>query len=152
MSVSSKVFVTCGKESMFDIINTVVNTLNIFSRELLDEYVSEKGLANRIRYEEELHEQKYSNGCHFFAYDADVISFIFGSGDTFFRNVKMLCNCSGDYKDIYDGDKIIFSLGSCGKSKEIVNILCAALVRHGDVYYDYDDCDDVYFQKFKGKI
>lgn len=41
MSVDSKLFVTCGKERLFEVMQAVIETLNVYSREKLDSYWKE---------------------------------------------------------------------------------------------------------------
>lgn len=147
MSVDAKLFVTCGKDRMFDIIGAVVKQLNIYSRAKLDSYIEDSGLMNRIQYKGKEHDKKYSNGCRFNGHNPEVISFIFGSGDLNFRRLGMFCDCSLDYTDSYKGAKVIFSIGHWGACDEIMQELITALKPFGDVYYDHNDCDDEGFVK-----
>lgn len=57
------------------------------------------------------------------------------------------CLCYTDHSDTYEGDKIIFSIGCWGSYNEIMMIVADAVKSFGDVYYDFNDCDDQGFVK-----
>lgn len=145
MSVDTKMFVTCGKDKLFDVMTSVIRELDTLSRYKLDEYLIEAGLENRFQYKKEEHEKKFTNGCHIHARSTNMISFDFGVGDINLRSLNMFPDCSCDYDDIYDGEKIIFSIGHWGSYGEIMKSLYKALAPFGDVYYDHNDCDEYDF-------
>ena len=58
------------------------------------------------------------------------------------RSLFVTHTCSSDYKDIYDGDKIIFSLGKWGMCEEIMQVVIESVKEFGDVYYTPDDCSE----------
>lgn len=107
MSVDSKMFVTCGKDKMFEVINSVIEELNILSRAKLDEYLPVCGYTHRIQYKKDEHDKKYTNGCRFYGHSADCIIFLFGVGDTNIRSLNLYPDCSCDTKDICDGDTVV---------------------------------------------
>ena len=148
MSVDSKLFVTCGKDKLFDVVNSVVEHLNVFVRAELDKRVEEVGSASRMHFlwhEEEA--KDWTNGTNLSMYSMDCINVHFGIGDDLHRNLSILTDCSCDYSDTYRGDKIIFLLGCWGMYDEIMKVVAKAVAPFGDVYYDYNDCDDEGFVK-----
>ena len=48
MSVDSKLFVTCGKEKLFDVLNAVTDALNTWQRNLLDKHIAMTEYVNRF--------------------------------------------------------------------------------------------------------
>lgn len=152
MSVDSKMFVTCGKDKLVDVLDAVMKQLNTWSREELDTYwKNNTDAVNRAHF---LHNEDYktqsetfSNGVHLHAYSMDCLGIIFGCGDEFNRCLNVFPNCSEDYHDTVEGGKIIFSTGYWGKNKEIMNQVAIAISPFGDVYYDHNDCDDEGFIK-----
>lgn len=82
--------------------------------------------------------------------DFNVLCLDFGIGEH--RSLHIFPDCSCDYSEIYQGDKIIFSLGCWGKHKEIMEILINTLTELSDVYYDFNDCDDEDFVLYPKKV
>ena len=56
--------------------------------------------------------------------------------------------CSNDYSEVYEGEKIIFSLGCWGMSEEIMLVIADAIKEFGDVYYTKNDCEDEFKKLF----
>jgi hypothetical protein len=147
MSVDSKMFVTCGKEHFVDVVNSVVGQLNIWVRAELDSYW--KNNTDAITRADFLWTDTYqtqsklfTNGVDISGYNMEMLSIDFGCGDANRRSLNVFSSCYSDYSDIYEGGKIIFSIGHWGKNKEIMNQVAIALESFGDVYYDHNDCDD----------
>lgn len=148
MGVDAKLFVTCGKDKMYEVGQKVINAINIWQRSELDKHIEEDGrYMNRMHFlcNKKEHQQEWSNGCSIYAHNFDCISFDFKCGES--RSLKMFVDCSCDYSDTYDGDKITFSLGCWGRSDEIMKVVAEAVAEFGDVYYDNNDCDDEDFVK-----
>ena len=150
MSVDAKLFVTCGKENLFQVMNDVASSLNIHVRRKLDEYWKANGYNSRPHF---LHSgntyDNWTNGVSISCYDFDCISINFGVGES--RALKVFPDCGNDVPDIYDGDVILFSIGCWGLSDEIMMVIAKALANHGDVYYDHNDCDDEDYIKLEDK-
>jgi len=152
MSVDSKLFVCCGKEKLFEVVESVIDNLNIYSRSKLDEYWTQNTEANnRIHFlnGEEYKDQskKYSNSVKGDFRCMDVLSLTFGNGDENLRTLKVFPDCSCDYSDTYEGEKIIFSIGCWGMYEEVMQVVAKAVSSFGEVYYDHNDCDDEDFIK-----
>lgn len=147
MSVDSKMFVTCGKDKFVDVVNAVIKQLNVWVRKELDDYWQSQTDANsraQFFWGEAFKEEAklFTNGVRIHGYDLNIISVLFGCGDNLHRQLNILPDCSCDYEDTFEGDKIIFSIGHWGKNYSIMNQVAIALSSFGDVYYDHNDCDD----------
>ena len=152
MSVDSKMLVTCKKEDVINIGNSVTEALNTYVRDKLDSYWRyNTTCSNRLQFlldkclEE--HSRKFTNGVSITSHNFDVFNISFGNGDDCIRNLFMFPTCSSDYNDVHDGYKVIFSIGFWGSSEKIMSVVSEALKPYGDVYYDYNDCDDAGFIK-----
>lgn len=150
MSVDSKVFVVCGNEKYIEVVNAVVDSINKYSREVLDKHWKENTeCKSRMQYvtsdEYESGDLKFTNGSSLSGYSLDCLTLVFGCGDTFIRTLYILTGCHADYSDTNSGGKIVFSIGCSGKHKEIMSVVCEALKPFGKVYYDENDCDDIDF-------
>ena len=152
MSVDSKMFVTCNKEDVINIGNSVTEALNIYVRGKLDSYWRHNTTcSNRLQFlfdkclEE--HSRKFTNGVSITSHNFDAFNISFGNGDESRRSLFMFPTCSTDYSDVCEGYKVIFSIGYWGSSEEIMSVLSEALKHYGDVYYDFNDCDDKDFIK-----
>lgn len=152
MSVDSKLFVTCGKDKTIVVGQAVEKALNAYIRELLDEDVKSRGYLNLSHYASEMKKHsprfKISNGVEDInVSDFRMYSFYFNLAEHSGRQLRMFVDCSCDYSDTYEGDKIIFSIGCWGKHDEIMKVVAKAVAPFGDVYYDHNDCDDEDFIK-----
>lgn len=152
MSVDSKMFVTCKKEDVISIGNSVTEALNTYVRDKLDNYWKDNTDAqSRINFmwSDSYKDQnnKFTNGVSVTSHNFDTFVISFGNGDDCIRNLFMFPTCSSDYSDVHEGYKVIFSIGYWGSSEEIMNVVAGALKPYGDVYYDFNDCDDKDFIK-----
>ena len=152
MSVDSKMFVTCNKDDVINIGNSVTEALNTYVRDKLDNYwKNNTTCSNRMQFlfdkSLEEHSRKFTNGVSVTTYNFDSFVISFGNGDESRRSLFMSPTCSSDYNDVHKGYKVIFSIGYWGSSEEIMEVLSEALKPYGDVYYDFNDCDDEYFIK-----
>ena len=152
MSVEAKLFVTCGKESFVGVMESVVTELNTYVRDKLDNYwKTHTDAINRLHF---LHSENYkaqseifTNGVRIDALDICMLSVNFGNGDENKRSLRIFSDCSCDYDDTYEGDKIIFSIGCWDSSDEIMKVVAKSVAKFGDVYYDHNDCDEEGFVK-----
>lgn len=152
MSVDNKMFVTCNKEDVISVGNSVTEALNTYVRDKLDNYWKNNTDAQsrlNFMWSDSYKDQsnKFTNGVRVTSHNFDTFVISFGNGDDCIRNLFMFPTCSSDYSDIFDGYKVIFSIGHWGSSEEIMNVLSEALKPFGDVYYDFNDCDDKDFIK-----
>lgn len=152
MSLDSKMFVTCSKEDVINIGNSVTEALNTYVRDKLDSYWKNNTDAQsrlNFMWGDSYKDQsnKFTNGVSVSSYDFNTFAISFGNGDDCTRNLFMFPTCSSDYNDVYDGYKVIFSIGFWGSAEEIMSVVSKALKPYGDVYYDFNDCDDEYFIK-----
>ena len=152
MSVDSKLFVTCSKEDVITLGSSVAEALNKYSRQKLDDYwTNNTDACNRFHF---LHNEsykgqreKFTNGVSITSYNFDMFTFTFGNGDDSLRSLHMFPTCSDDHNDIVEGYKVIFSIGYWGGSDEILMVVAEAIKEFGEVYYDFNDCDDLDFIK-----
>ena len=157
MSVDTKVFVVTDQSKILEAVENVNKHLDVFIRNRLDNFTKENGLPSGIAINKGKgnHNISLSNGVKntYVSFLADYPSFqiVFGCGDNNDRVVWCSQN-SCDYKEIIEGNKIIFSWGCWGSNKEITQIVCEALYKFGSVYYDLNDCDEVDFQLFDGEV
>ena len=149
MSVDSKLFVTCGKDHLYEVIQSVTYNINTYVRNKLDSHIAEVGASSRMAFfwGDNYDSSKWTNGCDIGCYGFDCINIVFGVGEEIHRCLSILPDCSCDYSDTYRGDKIIFLLGCWGMYDEIMKVVAKAVAPFGDVYYDYNDCDDEGFVK-----
>ena len=152
MSLDSKMFVTCNKDDVISIGNSVTAALNTYVRDKLESYWKNNTDAQSrvnfmwsVSYEDQ--SNKFTNGVSVITHNFDTFVISFGNGDDCIRNLFMLPTCSSDYSDVCEGYKVIFSIGYWGNSEEIMSVLSEALKPYGNVYYDFNDCDDEYFIK-----
>ena len=152
MSLDSKMFVTCNKEDVISIGNSVTEALNVYVRDKLDSYWKNNTDAqSRVNfmwsdyYKDQ--SNKFTNGVSVTSHNFDTFVISFGNGDESRRSLFMFPTCSSDYSDVCEGYKVIFSIGYWGSSEEIMSVLSGALKTYGDVYYDFNDCDDKDFIK-----
>jgi hypothetical protein len=131
MSVDSKMFVTCGKDKFVDVVDAVVKQLRVWSS-----VECWKNSTNATDY------KLFRDGVRIHGYSLSSISLAFGCGGYDKRYLNVFSDCSCDYEDTFEGDKIIFSIGNWGKNHSIMNQVAIALSPFGDVYYDHNDCDD----------
>ena len=152
MSVDSKMFVTCNKEDVISIGNSVTEALNVYVRGKLDDYWKNNTDAQsrlNFMWSDSYKDQnyKFTNGVSIKTYNFDTFVISFGNGDDSRRSLFMFPTCSDDYNYVVEGYKVLFSIGYWGNSDEIMNAVAGAIKPYGDVYYDYNDCDDGHFIK-----
>lgn len=152
MSIDSKLFVSCDKQDVLNIGHSVSKVLDEYSRAKLDDFwQNNTDACNRTHflhnesYKE--HSVNYTNGSSISSYDFNTFVFTFGNGDKNRRNLFMFTDCSSDYEDIKGGYKVVFSIGYWGSSDEIIQVVIEAVKQYGEVYYDFNDCDDEDFVK-----
>jgi hypothetical protein len=149
MGVSTKLFVATESKNIVDLMPVVIGAINKWQRNHFDKYLAEKGFDNRVSFlfrdknaGANKHLKDYTNGIH------SITTYDFGSFDINFtihgeqRTVFVTHTCSNDYKDIHNGEKIIFSLGYWGMSREIMTVIGEAVKPFGDVYFIEDDTTD----------
>lgn len=147
MGANTTMFITTKKENILEIMPKVISALNKWQRNELDNYWNKKGFENRAQYifrDKENPKNKdlkdYSNGIRkITTHDFRSFSINFNVNDET-RNLFITHTCSTDYSEIYEGDKIIFSLGCWGMNKEIMLVIANAIKDFGDIYFVENDC------------
>lgn len=152
MSRDSKLVLSCNKEDTLDIGNSVTKALEKYARDKLNDFWQNNTDALNLihflhndSYKE--HSDKYTNGVSITSYDFETFTFLFGNGDDNKRNLFMFTTCSSDHGDIEGDYKVVLSIGYWGNSDEILMAVAEAVKEFGDVYYDFNDCDDLGFIK-----
>ncbi len=156
MGVDANLFVTCGKDKVIEVGQAVQAGLDKWLRDMLDCDVVERGYTSKADYTIDMRKVaprcRVSNGVEKVEVSLfSMYTLFFQCRDHSMRMLRMHTDCSCDYSDTYDGDKIIFSLGCWGKSDEIMQVVAKSVAPFGDVYYDHNDCDDEDFIKLFDK-
>lgn len=144
MSVDHKVFVCCSKNKVLEVYGAVLTALRDFYRNRVKELCSQYNCTVMWELPEET-KSKLNN--------VDIASYNFEHFCVYFstekesRQIFMSHSCSSDYKEIYDGEKIIFSIGCWGDHQIYMDIIKDAIKDFGDVYEDVNDCDNIGFEK-----
>ena len=125
MSVDTNMFVATEEKNPFVIEKAV---LTAFKNEFTFTNIINRAVAGVKRYQS----RSYVDSKML------IISFEF-NGES--RGLHIFFNCDNDGKDIYEGSKIIFSLGSWGSSEEIMFAIAKEIKKLGNVYYTKNDCD-----------
>lgn len=149
MGVSSVLFVATKPENILQIMPKVIDAINVWQRAELDQYWDRKGFDSRAMFLFRNKESEVNKGLKDFTngiYDTSTSNFrsfitqfkVYGNS----RALFCTHTCSSDYSDTYDGDKIIFSLGSWGLSEKIMMVVSDVVKEYGDVYFTNNDCED----------
>lgn len=150
MGLSTNLFVGTKEENILKIMPKVINVLNDFIRTELDQYANRKGFDNRSMFlfrdkDSDINKdlKDFSNGiisCETHDFESFSIFFTI-KGEK--RRLFVTHSCSNDYSEIYKGEKIIFTLGCWGMSEKIMMVISEVVKEFRDVYYDYNDCDEI---------
>jgi len=149
MGVDTKLFVGTESRNIVEVMPKVIDSLNKWQREHFDRYWKEQGFDRRVEFlfrdkkkDTELGLKDYTNGIR------STETYDFSSFNIYFtiaghnRRLFVIHTCGGDYKELYEGEKIIFSIGCWGMSKEIMMVVAEAVKEFGDVYFVHNDCED----------
>ena len=152
MSIDSKLFISCNKEDTLSIGNSVSKAFSEYARTKLDDYWKNNTDAqSRVNFmwSDSYKDQnyKFTNGVSISTHDFESFRFVFGCGDEQKRSLSMFTTCSSDHEDIQGDYKVIFSIGYWGSYDEILMVVAESVKEFGDVYYDFNDCDDLDFIK-----
>ena len=140
MSVDTKCFVMANKESMMSFMPKIIDVLSEYHSKKKKEFMVNNNYEHFFQIPQE--ERVFWQSPEVKTYHFEHFSVYFGLGKNNVRNLSICHNCSCDYTDVCEGDKIIFSLGNWGESKEIMVLLIPVLKEYGKVFYDFNDCDD----------
>lgn len=151
MPVDAKLFITCGEDRFLNVVEAVSASLNRWVREKLDEHIAENHPSmNRFQFlmnrEEDAKNWSHCVSGSFYNEKVFSLNFsVFGES----RSLHLLPRCGSDYSDTFKGPKIILSIGHWGHYDEIMKVVIESLksLDIGDVYYDFNDCDDKGFVK-----
>lgn len=152
MGLDSRVVLVCNKEDVLNIGKSVSKELEVYARDKLDDFwQNSTDACNRAHflhndsYKE--HSVKYTNGISVSSHDFESFIFVFGNGNDLKRSLYMFTTCSADHEDIEGDYKVLFSIGYWGSANEVMQVVIDRVKPYGEVYYDYNDCDDLGFVK-----
>lgn len=128
MSVYSKMFVTCGEDKFSEVIRNIISDLKYTTCVTYGDDYWIKDLS--------VHSRDFNSFCM----DFDVYNDANLTMETRSLFISSVCSC--DHSHIYEGDKIVFSIGRWGHYDFVMTKLAETLKRFGKVYYDFDDSDD----------
>lgn len=144
MGVSTIMFITAKPESILEIMPKAIRALNKWQRNELANYADRKGFDGILQFimrdkSKDIGELKeFTNGVKVNTHDFELFNIRFSIYGEL-RNLSATHVCSEDYSDIYQGGKIIFSLGSWGMSEEIMMVVAEAIKDFGDIYFVKED-------------
>lgn len=143
MACETKVFVATKKENIINVMPKLINDLNKWQQNQLDTHWEEKGFKSRLQYLCATENNDFTNGVEVNSCDFNSFTIDFKvRGEQ--RSVFVTHKCSMDYSDVYEGEKMIFSLNMWGMHKEIMNCIAESIKEFGEVYYTENDC----YEKF----
>lgn len=148
MGVSTTLFIGAKKEKMFDLMPKLIEDLNKWQRDQLDTYWKSKGFESRLEFQfrdktigANINLKDFSNGISsIYTHDFRSFNIVFTINDET-RSLFITHNCSNDYSEIYEGDKIIFSLGHGGNYEEVMSTIAESIKEFGNIYYRDNDFD-----------
>ena len=148
MGVDTRMFIATKKENILEVMPKVIKAINEWQRFELKTASEKAGFDNILQFlfSSEENKDNWSNGI------SNINTYDFGSFNINFRfngesrSLFITHTCSNDYSDIYDGEKIIFSLGCWGRSEDIMMVIIEALFGLGTIYYTHNDCDNDFKQ------
>lgn len=148
MSVDSKLFVVCKQEEKMNVVKEILCVLGDLSLRLLSEKGSELGVKRFSLLSDDKH-GCYSAGAKLRSDDFESFTISFGVGDEDGRMVWVHTTCDCDVASyLSEGmGAIIVSIGCWGSNVMIMDTIVDVLKSFGDVYIDYNDCDDVDYVK-----
>lgn len=139
MSVDHKVFVACDVNKALDVYSACLRAISDYVSKKRSFHIDRFGLYTEVPLV--VRENLFVPYIH--SYDFDTFRIMFGDGrkqcQLFMTHV-----CSCDYADVYDGDKIIFSMGARGDHDVIMSYVKEALEKFGEVY----ECDESKAKEF----
>ena len=144
MGVNTVMFIATKKENILETMPKVIKAINEWQRFQLNTAYKKAGYKSVLQflYSNKENGDNWSNGI------SNISTYDFGSFKIDFRfngesrSLFVTHNCSNDYSDTYNGEKIIFTLGCWGKSEEIMMVIAEDIKEFGDIYYIHNDCKD----------
>lgn len=134
MGISAKVVCITKDQNVFKVAKVVEKGL----KKLLSEY---KSKATRIDPDNRVQRVELST-------IGEMISFEF----TINKEVRSLSVCFGimsDYEELGPGPRIVLSVGTWGKSDEIIMAMCKTMSELGPTFYKFNDCSEPDFTKYE---
>lgn len=149
MGVSSKLFVVCKQEDKMSVVKKVLETLDTLSIECLKNKEQQSGCGRLQIVNNPLTFGHYSFGAEMYSREFELFTIRFGVGDENARRAYVHTTCDCDVSSyLPEGmGAVIISIGCWGSNVMIMNTIANALKSFGDVYIDYNDCDDVDYAK-----
>ena len=149
MGVDSKLFVVCKQEEKMIVVKKVLETLNALSFERLQDKEKESRYSRLQIINNPLTFGRYSVGARVSSRDFELFTIDFGVGDGIERIAWVHTTGDCDVASyLQEGmGAVIISVGCWGSNVMIMHTIADALKPFGNVYIDYNDCDDVDYVK-----
>lgn len=149
MGVDSKLFVVCKQGEKMGVVKKVLETLDTLSFECLKNKEKQSGCGRFQIVNNPLTFGHYSIGAQLRSDDFESFKIDFGVGDETKRKAWVHTTCDCDVASyLPEGmGAVIVSIGCWGSNVLIMDTIANALKSFGDVYIDYNDCDDVDYAK-----
>lgn len=140
-------FIATKEINILKVMPKVISSINKWQRSILHEYLKNNGFESKLGFMFRDMEKyggllDFSNGIGKVTTDdfrSFCINFIV-KGEK--RNLSVFIDCSCDYSETYKGEKIIFSIGCWGMSKEIMMSFAKNISEFGDIYFCENDAAD----------
>lgn len=150
MSVNSKLVVKCKPEDELNVLRSVKHSIDAYIIKIVDEHWKNNSDAKSrfefIRSARKENCKLWSHKSDITTFDFNLFYYTFGIGEE--RMLTAYLGFDTDYDgELPKGNSVIFGIGLCGKSEEIMMCVADAAKEFGDVYYDRNDCDDEEFVK-----
>jgi hypothetical protein len=145
--------VVCKEEEKMTVVGQILLIVNKLALDKLR--TKYEGCTLSMLEVARLEEEHYTRDAILSTRDFSTFTIRFGVGDKYQRQAFVLTTCECDLEFLenytYGTGAVLFSVGCWGSSKSIVNTIASAMYEQYDVYVDYNDCDDVYYAKYKGE-
>lgn len=143
MGIDEKVFVCCAESEALKVGQAVHAAIVEWLGGKLNDQVKKTGATSRFDFLNNYNKFKsfrYTSNVVSTSYGFESFSLTFGCGDgkdgeATRRRVFFTTNCHCDYREVYDGEKLIFSISKWGSSAEIMRVVAISLLPFGKVYY-----------------
>ena len=149
MSVDSKLFVVCKQKEKMSVVKKVLEALDTLSLECIKNKEQQSSCGRLQIVNNSTTFGCYSIGARLHSADFELFTIGFGVGDENDRmaGVHTTCDCDVSYYLPEGMGAVIVSIGCWGSNVMIMDTIANALKSFGDVYIDYNDCDDVEYAK-----
>lgn len=149
MGVNSKLFVVCKPEEKMSVVKRVLEALDTLSFDCVKNEEQQSGCGRLQIINNPITFGHYSIGSRLHSDNFESFTINFGVGDENGRMVWVHTTCDCDVASYLPENMgaVIVSIGCWGSNVMIMDTIADALKSYGDVYVDYNDCDDVDYAK-----